>query len=80
MSIMLASVASRRSALVWTTSKTSPACLSSIVGRSMSTTQAQKDQDNILPVSAVKKDASFSFFLYKYSHYILYSYYLDFLD
>jgi hypothetical protein len=48
---MLASVASRRSALVLATSKTSPAYLSSIVGRSMSTAQERKDQDNILPVS-----------------------------
>eukprot|EP00544_Gedaniella_sp_CCMP2646_P014075 CAMPEP_0202480314 /NCGR_PEP_ID=MMETSP1361-20130828/353_1 /ASSEMBLY_ACC=CAM_ASM_000849 /TAXON_ID=210615 /ORGANISM="Staurosira complex sp., Strain CCMP2646" /LENGTH=214 /DNA_ID=CAMNT_0049107737 /DNA_START=11 /DNA_END=655 /DNA_ORIENTATION=- len=51
MSVMLASVASRRSALVLATSKTSPACLSFIVGRSMSTAQERKDQDNILPTS-----------------------------
>jgi NADH dehydrogenase (ubiquinone) Fe-S protein 8 len=51
MSVMLASVASRRSALVLATSKTSPAYLSSIVGRSMSTAQERKDQDNILPTS-----------------------------
>jgi hypothetical protein len=46
---------SRRSALVLAT-KRSPACLS-VVGRGMSTTEEQKDQDNILPVSEKQMEA-----------------------